>query len=102
MSPIAPLKHALAAVLATTHDALTTLGAPPDSALTWVLGIASLVVLVRLVLLPFVIHGVARPTPAPAPAPTCEASRSATRAAGTPKACVPRWRSAARCPRSTG
>jgi len=58
MSPIAPLKHALAAVLATTHDALTTLGAPPESAVTWVLGIASLVVLVRLVLLPFVIHGV--------------------------------------------
>ena len=31
MSPIAPLKHALAAVLATTHDALTTLGANTSS-----------------------------------------------------------------------
>ena len=55
MSPLAPLKHALAAVLATTHDALA---APADSAAAWVLAIASLVVLVRLLLLPFVVHGV--------------------------------------------
>jgi YidC/Oxa1 family membrane protein insertase len=58
MSLLDPIKHALAAVLATTHDALTALGASADSAATWVLGIASLVVLVRLALLPFVIHGV--------------------------------------------
>jgi len=58
MSPLAPLKHALSAVLATTHDALTALGGSPDSAVTWVLGIASLVVLVRLLMLPFVVHGV--------------------------------------------
>ena len=58
MSPLAPLKHALAAVMATTHDALAALGVSADSAVTWVLGIASLVVLVRLLLLPFVIHGV--------------------------------------------
>jgi YidC/Oxa1 family membrane protein insertase len=58
MSLLAPLKHALAAVLATTHDALAALGASPDSGATWVFGIVSLVVLVRLLLLPFVIHGV--------------------------------------------
>ena len=58
MSPLAPLKHALAAVMATTHDALAALGVSADSAVTWVVGIASLVVLVRLLLLPFVIHGV--------------------------------------------
>ncbi|MCP3424431.1 membrane protein insertase YidC [Nocardioides pinisoli] len=58
MSLLDPLKHALATVLATTHDALTALGASPDSAVTWVLGVASLVVLVRLLLLPFVVHGV--------------------------------------------
>lgn len=58
MSLLEPISHALAAVLATTHHALTSFGAPPDGAATWVLGIASLVVLVRLLLLPFVAHGV--------------------------------------------
>ena len=58
MSLLDPLKHALAAVLAATHDGLTVLGTSPDSALTWVLGVASLVVLVRLALLPLVIQGV--------------------------------------------
>ncbi len=58
MSLLDPLKHALAAVLAAAHDGLTALGTPPDSALTWVLGIASLVVLVRLALLPLVVQGV--------------------------------------------
>lgn len=58
MSLLDPLTHALAHVLATTHDGLTALGASPDSAGTWVLGIAALVVLVRLALLPFVVHGV--------------------------------------------
>lgn len=58
MSLLDPVKHALATVLAATHDGLAALGTPPDSAVTWVLGIASLVVLVRLALLPFVVHGV--------------------------------------------
>ncbi|MBC2933765.1 membrane protein insertase YidC [Nocardioides sp. zg-1228] len=58
MSLLDPISHALAAVLAATHDALTSLGAPPDAAATWVLGIAALVVLVRLAVLPLVVHGV--------------------------------------------
>lgn len=58
MSLLDPITHPLAGVLATTHDGLSALGASPDSAATWLLGIASLVVLVRLLLLPFVIHGV--------------------------------------------
>jgi len=58
MSLLEPISHALAAVLAATHHALTSLGAPPDAATTWVLGIAALVVLVRLALLPLVVHGV--------------------------------------------
>ncbi|GAB3028510.1 hypothetical protein GCM10011376_15870 [Nocardioides flavus (ex Wang et al. 2016)] len=58
MSLLDPISHALAAVLAATHHALADLGAPPDAAGTWLLGIASLVVLVRLALLPFVVHGV--------------------------------------------
>lgn len=58
MSLLDPIMHALAAVLATTHDGLTALGASADSAATWVLGIAALVILVRLALLPFVVHGV--------------------------------------------
>lgn len=58
MSLLDPLKHALAAVLAASHDGLAVLGPSPDSALTWVLGIASLVALVRLALLPLVVQGV--------------------------------------------
>lgn len=58
MSLLEPFSHVLAAVLAAVHHALTSLGAPPDGATTWVLGIASLVVLVRLVLLPLVVQGV--------------------------------------------
>jgi YidC/Oxa1 family membrane protein insertase len=58
MSLLDPVKHALASVLAAAHDGLTALGTSPDSALTWVLGIASLVVLVRLALLPLVVQGV--------------------------------------------
>jgi YidC/Oxa1 family membrane protein insertase len=58
MSPLEPISHALAAVLAATHHILDALGAPPDAAGTWLLGIASLVVLVRLALLPLVVHGV--------------------------------------------
>ncbi|NYE37372.1 YidC/Oxa1 family membrane protein insertase [Nocardioides cavernae] len=58
MSLLEPISHALAAVLATAHHALTSLGAAPDGAATWVLATASLVLLVRLLLLPFVVHGV--------------------------------------------
>ena len=58
MSLLDPVKHALSTILAAAHDGLSSIGAPPDSALVWVLGIASLVVLVRLALLPFVVHGV--------------------------------------------
>jgi YidC/Oxa1 family membrane protein insertase len=58
VSLLEPVQHALAAVLAATHHALTALGAPPDAAGTWVAGIAALVVLVRLALLPLVVHGV--------------------------------------------
>ncbi|MDR7251561.1 YidC/Oxa1 family membrane protein insertase [Nocardioides sp. BE266] len=58
MSPLAPVKHALAAVLASAHDALTSLGAAPGAAVTWLLCVAAVVVLVRTALLPFVIHGV--------------------------------------------
>ena len=55
MSLLDPVKHALAAVLAAAHDGLIVLGTPADSALAWVLGIASLVILVRLALLPLVV-----------------------------------------------
>jgi YidC/Oxa1 family membrane protein insertase len=58
MSLLDPISHALAAVLAATHHTLGALGAPPDAAGTWLLGIAALVVLVRLALLPLVAHGV--------------------------------------------
>jgi YidC/Oxa1 family membrane protein insertase len=58
MSPLEPIKHAVAAVLAAAHDTLTALGAAPGSAATWLLCIAAVVVLVRAALLPFVVHGV--------------------------------------------
>ena len=58
MSLLEPISHALAAVLAATHHALDALGAPPDAAVTWLLGIAALVVIVRLALLPLVVQGV--------------------------------------------
>jgi YidC/Oxa1 family membrane protein insertase len=58
MSVLDPLSHALAAVIAATHAALTAFGADPDSGGTWVLCIAAVVVLVRLALLPLVVHGV--------------------------------------------
>lgn len=58
MSLLEPFSHALAAVLAATHHALSTLGAPPDSALVWLLCVAAVVMLVRTALLPLVVHGV--------------------------------------------
>ena len=58
MSVLDPLSHALAAVVVTAHDGLTTLGADPGSGATWVLAVAAVVVLVRLALLPLVAQGV--------------------------------------------
>ena len=58
MSLLAPISHALAAVLATAHDTLTDLGADPSSGATWLACVAAVVVVLRLALLPVVIHGV--------------------------------------------
>jgi len=54
MSVLAPLSHALAAVLAGAHDVLSFAG----SNVSWLLAIAAVVVLVRLALLPLTIRGV--------------------------------------------
>ena len=53
-----PFSHALAAVVAAAHAALTSLGADSDSGLTWLLSIAAVVAVVRLALLPLAVHGV--------------------------------------------
>jgi YidC/Oxa1 family membrane protein insertase len=58
MSLLSPISHALAAVLATAHDALASVGADPDAGATWLLCVAAVVVTVRLALLPLVVHGV--------------------------------------------
>lgn len=58
MSLLDPLSHALAAVVAATHAAVSTVGADPDGGATWLLSIAGVVVLVRLALLPLVVRGV--------------------------------------------
>jgi YidC/Oxa1 family membrane protein insertase len=58
MSVLDPISHALAAVVAAAHDGLTALGSSPDSATTWLLCVAAVVVLVRGAMLPFVVHGV--------------------------------------------
>jgi YidC/Oxa1 family membrane protein insertase len=58
VSVLDPLSHALAAVVATAHATLSTTGADPSSGVTWILGIAAVVVLVRVALLPVVVHGV--------------------------------------------
>ncbi len=58
MSLLEPISHALAAVLAATHDALTALGADPTAGATWLLCVAAVVVVLRLALLPVVVHGV--------------------------------------------
>ncbi len=58
MSLLDPVSHALAALLATTHDALTALGADPAAGSTWLLCIAAVVVAVRVLLLPAVVHSV--------------------------------------------
>ena len=58
MSLLAPISHALAAVLAAAHDGLTALGADPAAGTTWLLCVAAVVVTLRLALLPLVVHGV--------------------------------------------
>ena len=58
MSLLDPLSHALAAVIAAAQTRLTSLGADPDAATTWLLCIAVVVVTVRLALLPVVVQGV--------------------------------------------
>jgi YidC/Oxa1 family membrane protein insertase len=58
MSLLDPLSHALAAVVASAQVGLTSLGASPTAATTWLLAIAAVVVAVRVALLPLVVHGV--------------------------------------------
>lgn len=58
MSVLDPISPALAAVVAGAHSGLTALGADPDAGLTWLLSIAAVVVLVRLLLVPLVVRGV--------------------------------------------
>ena len=58
MSVLDPFSHALATVLATSHSGLASLGLDPGSGTTWVLCIAAVVVIVRVSLLPLVVHGV--------------------------------------------
>jgi YidC/Oxa1 family membrane protein insertase len=58
MSLLEPLSHALAAILAAVHAALTYVGADPAAGTTWLLCIAAVVVAVRVAMLPLVAHGV--------------------------------------------
>ena len=58
MSFLDPVSHALAALIAAAHVALTSLGADPTAGTTWLLCIAAVVIAVRVTLLPLVIHGV--------------------------------------------
>lgn len=58
MSLLDPISHALAVVIAAAHAGLTSLGAAPDAGLTWLLCIASVVAVVRIAMLPLVVHGV--------------------------------------------
>lgn len=58
MSLLDPVSHALATVVATAHHAVTALGADPDAGATWVVCVAVVVVVVRLAMLPLVVHGV--------------------------------------------
>lgn len=55
---LAPITHALATVLATTHTVLTHRGLDPDSALCWVLAITGLVIVIRTLILPITVHSV--------------------------------------------
>lgn len=55
---LSPVTHAVAAVLAATHDAAGAVGLSPGSAGAWLLAVLLLVVAVRTVLLPVTIHQV--------------------------------------------
>ncbi|GAB3997913.1 YidC/Oxa1 family membrane protein insertase [Nocardioides marmoraquaticus] len=69
MSVLDPVTHALAAVLATAHSALSSAGLDPASGLTWGLALAAVVVVARLCVLPLVVlavrsaHAAARARP---------------------------------------
>jgi YidC/Oxa1 family membrane protein insertase len=58
MSVLNPLSHALAAVIASAHTAVTSLGVDPASGTAWVLCIAAVVMFVRIALLPLAVQGV--------------------------------------------
>ena len=58
MSVLDPLSHALAAIFSAAYTGFTLLGADPAAGTTWVLCIATVVLVVRMALLPLVIHGV--------------------------------------------
>ena len=58
MSVLDPLSYALAAVVASAHTALTSVGFDPASGTAWVLCICAVVIVVRVALLPLVAHGV--------------------------------------------
>ena len=58
MSLLDPVSHALAALIAAAHTALTHVGADPTAGTTWLLCIAAVVVTVRVAMLPLVAHGV--------------------------------------------
>jgi len=55
---LSPVTHAVAAVLAATHNVAGALGLSPGSASAWLLAVLLLVVVVRTLLLPFTLHGV--------------------------------------------
>jgi YidC/Oxa1 family membrane protein insertase len=55
---LSPVIHAVAAVLAATHDVAGALGLSPGSAGAWLMAVLLLVVAVRTILLPVAIHGV--------------------------------------------
>lgn len=58
MSLFDPVSHALAAVVAAAHAALSSLGLDPASGTAWLLSVAAVVLTVRVALLPLVVHGV--------------------------------------------
>ena len=58
MNLLDPVSHALAALIAAAHVALTSLGAGPTAGSTWLLCVAAVVIAVRLALLPITVHGV--------------------------------------------
>jgi len=58
MSVLDPVTHALAAVLAAAHSALTTAGLDAASGLTWSLALAAVVVVARSCVLPLAVHAV--------------------------------------------